>query len=251
VTTRYRAVVSYDGTAYQGFQRQAGDTPTIQLALERAIAQVTQQQATVVGAGRTDAGVHAAGQVIAFDITWTHGDDDLLRAVNAVLPDDIALQLLVQQPGFHPRFDALSRTYRYVIVNAEQRQPLMGRYSWHIHGKLDSEAMQAAANVLIGERDFATFGAPPKGTNTVRQVMRSEWVIEQQRYGMLFTYWIEANAFLQHMVRRIVGMLMDVGRGMRTAAQFEAAFRVAKLAQAWTVAPPQGLFLEMVRYSGF
>lgn len=249
MTIRYRALVTYDGTAYQGFQRQAGDTPTIQLALEQAIARVSQQQTTVIGAGRTDTGVHAAGQVIAFDITWVHSDHDLLRALNAVLPDDIALRELVQHPGFHPRFDAQSRVYRYVIVHAVQRQPLLSRYSWHLHGKLNVEAMQAAAKVLIGEHDFATFGAPPKGTNTVRTVMRSEWVSETQPYGALLTYWIEANAFLQHMVRRVVGMLVDVGRGMRTAAQFEAAFREAKLATAWTVAPPQGLFLEMVRYA--
>jgi tRNA pseudouridine38-40 synthase len=247
VTTRYRAVVSYDGTAYQGFQRQAGDTPTIQFALERAIAQVA-QQTTVIGAGRTDTGVHAAGQVIAFDITWVHGDHDLLRALNAVLPDDIALQNIVQQPGFHPRFDALSRLYRYVVVHAEQRQPLLSRYSWHIRGKLDVDLMQTAANILIGEHDFATFGAPPKGTNTVREVMRSEWQIEQRPYGALLTYWIEANAFLHHMVRRIVGMLVDVGRGARTLEQFETDFRAANLAKAWMVAPPQGLFLQEVRY---
>lgn len=248
MTFRYRAVVSYDGTAYQGFQRQAGSTPTIQVALERAIAQVSQQQVTVIGAGRTDAGVHAAGQVIAFDIAWTHSDHDLLRALNAVLPDDIALQELAQHPGFHPRFDALSRVYRYTVVHAEERQPLLGRYTWHIRGKLDVQVMQVAARLLLGEHDFATFGAPPKGTNTVREVMRSEWQIEQQSYGALFNYWIEANAFLHHMVRRVVGMLMDVGRGMRTIQQFEAAFRAAKLASAWTVAPPQGLFLESVRY---
>jgi tRNA pseudouridine38-40 synthase len=248
VTFRYRAVVSYDGTAYQGFQRQAGSTPTIQLALERAIAQVSQQQVTVIGAGRTDAGVHAAGQVIAFDIAWTHSDHDLLRALNSVLPDDIALQELAHHPGFHPRFDALSRVYRYTVVHAEQRQPLLGRYTWHIRGKLDVQVMQVAARLLLGEHDFATFGAPPKGTNTVREVMRSEWQIEQQSYGALLNYWIEANAFLHHMVRRVVGMLMDVGRGMRTIQQFEAAFCAAKLASAWTVAPPQGLFLESVRY---
>lgn len=248
MTARYRAVVSYDGTAYQGFQRQAGDTPTIQLALERAIAQVSQQQVTVIGAGRTDAGVHAAGQVIAFDIAWTHGDHDLLRALNAVLPDDIALHEIAQYPGFHPRFDALSRLYRYVVIHTEQRQPLLRHYTWHIRGVLDADPMQTVANVLIGEHDFATFGAPPKGTNTVREVTRSEWVIEQQSYGARLTYWIEANAFLQHMVRRIVGMLLDVGRGARTVEQFETAFRAAKLASAWTVAPPQGLFLESVRY---
>jgi tRNA pseudouridine38-40 synthase len=248
MTTRYRATLAYDGTAYQGFQRQAGDTPTIQLALEQAIARVTGQDAVVTGAGRTDTGVHASGQVIAFDVSWTHGDDDLLRALNAVLPDDIALQNIRQQAGFHPRFDALSRLYRYSVVNAGQRQPLLRQRAWYIRSALDVEVMQKAARLLVGEHDFATFGAPPKGTNTVREVLRSEWTAEAQPYGRLLTYRIEANAFLQHMVRRIVGMLADVGRGVMTVPEFEDAFGAADITQAGTLAPPQGLILEAVRY---
>src|SRR5690606_5839800 len=113
---RYRATRADDGTAYQGFQRQGGDTPTIQAALEKALLAVTGQPVTVIAAGRTDSGVHAVGQVIAFDVVWKHGDDDLLRAINAVLPDDIALQDLRQQAGFHPRYDAVARVYKYHLV---------------------------------------------------------------------------------------------------------------------------------------
>lgn len=246
---RYRATLAYDGTHYQGFQRQAGDTPTIQLALERAVVRVTGQDVTVIGAGRTDAGVHAVGQVIAFDVIWKHADADLLRALNAVLPRDIALQDLSRQPGFHPRFDARSRLYRYTVVQAVQRQPLLWQQSWQVRSELNLAAMQDAAGMLVGEHDFATFGSPPFGTNTVRTVMRSEWTAQQQDYGALLTYRIEANAFLQHMVRRIVGMLVDVGRGVMSVQAFEAAFRAADLAQAGTVAPPQGLVLEKVHYS--
>lgn len=246
--TRYRATLAYDGSAYQGFQRQAAGVPTIQFALERAIARVTQQETTVIGAGRTDAGVHAAGQVIAFDVSWLRSDDELLRALNAVLPDDIALIDLVPQPGFHPRYDALSRLYRYVVVNAPRRQPLMRRYSWHVWGGVNLDQMHAAASLLVGRHDFATFGAPPRGENTVREVYRSEWAQHTQPYGRLLTYWIEANAFLQRMVRRIVGTLIDVGLGALAFDEFEAAFHAADLAKCGTCAPAQGLFLEQVRY---
>ncbi len=241
--------MAYDGTLYQGFQRQAGDTPTIQLALERAVQRVTGQAVTVIGAGRTDTGVHATGQVIAFDVEWKHPDADLLRALNAVLPPDIALQDLNVAPAFHPRFDAHSRLYRYTLVQAAQRQPLLWRQSWHMRGVLDLSAMQTAASLLIGEHDFATFGSPPTGTVTVREVFRSEWQLQPQTYGALLVYTVEANAFLQHMVRRMVGTLVDVGRSHLSVEQFEAAFRAADLMQAGTVAPPQGLVLEQVYYA--
>jgi len=249
MTVRYRATLSYDGTAYQGFQRQAGDTPTIQLAVEQAVERVTGAAVTVIGAGRTDTGVHAIGQVIAFEVAWKHSDDDLLRAINAVLPDDIALQDLTRQAGFHPRFDAASRVYRYHLVQAAQRQPLLRRQAWHIRDELDGTAMGAAAMLLLGEHDFATFGKPPKGENTVRLVMESVWTRRRAPYGWDWTYTIEATAFLQHMVRRIVGTLVEVGRGAMSIPQFEAAFRSADLLQPGIrVAPPHGLVLEQVKY---
>lgn len=249
MTVRYGATLAYDGTNYHGFQRQAGDTPTIQLAVETALARVTGQATTVIGAGRTDTGVHAVGQVIAFDTAWKHPDSDLLRALNAVLPSDIALQDLARTPAsFHPRFDALSRLYRYTVVQATRRQPLLWRQSWQLRQTLDVDAMQTAAALLVGEHDFATFGSPTVGTSTVREVFRSEWEQQSQSYGALLTYSVEANAFLQHMVRRIVGTLVDVGRGTLTVEQFDAAFRAHDLAQAGTVAPPQGLVLDYVKY---
>src|SRR5437762_2008204 len=127
--SRYRATVAYDGTNYQGFQRQAGDTPTIQGALEAAISRISRgQSVTVLGAGRTDTGVHATGQVIAFDLIWRHTEDDLLRAINALLPMEIAVQKLTRaEPGFHPRYDARSRTYQYFVYEAQIRQPMMAR----------------------------------------------------------------------------------------------------------------------------
>jgi tRNA pseudouridine38-40 synthase len=203
----------------------------------------------VIGAGRTDTGVHATGQVIAFEVEWKHGDHALLRAINARLPEDIALQDLRPQEGFHPRFDAFSRLYRYRLVQAPQRQPLLRARAWHVWGDLNGEAMEQAAQLLLGEHDFAAFGQPPQGENTVRTVYLSEWVKQAEPYGTLWAYTIEANAFLQHMVRRVVGMLVRVGQGGMTVVEFEAIFHRAQLAEAISLAPPQGLTLEAVRYN--
>lgn len=246
---RYRATLAYDGTAYQGFQRQAGDTPTIQGSVEKALHKVSGQDVTVIGAGRTDTGVHASGQVIAFDCEWKHSDGDLLRALNATLPVDMALQSLCQQPGFHPRFDAVSRVYRYWVLITPQRQPLLLNRVWQLHQPLDLNAMQQAAVLLVGEHDFATFGQPPQGDNTVREVFQSVWERQAFTGGEVLAYTIAANAFLYRMVRRIVGMLVHVGQGMRTVAAFEAAFRSNDIAEARTLAPPQGLVLEAVVYT--
>jgi tRNA pseudouridine38-40 synthase len=243
---KYRAILAYDGTAYQGFQRQAESIPTIQAAVEQAIKAVTQQVVTVHGAGRTDTGVHATGQVITFAVDWRQQHQVLLRALNAQLPDDIALQTLVEERNekFHPRFSAQSRSYSYTVLQTDQRQPLLRNRAWHVRSQLDREAMEAAAQLLVGEHNFATFGQPPQGENTVRYVFRSKWQTQPE----MLIYHIEATAFLQHMVRRIVGMLVDVGRGWLTLEQFEDRFRRADLSLAKTVAPPQGLILDAVRY---
>jgi tRNA pseudouridine38-40 synthase len=246
--TRYRATLAYDGTAYQGFQRQIGDTPTIQLAVEDTIERVTTQRVTVHGAGRTDTGVHATGQVIAFDVDWGHGETALLKALNANLPDDLALQDMAEAPGFHPRFDATSRLYRYRVIQADHRQPTLRRTAWQVRGDLNGEVMEACAALLIGEHDFAAFGKSPQGENTVRTVFRSEWMAESTQYGTLWTYTIEANAFLQHMVRRIVWLHIAVGRGRLAVSEFETVFRRAELPKEGSIAPPMGLTLETVKY---
>src|SRR5262249_43750188 len=160
---------------------------------------------------RTDAGVHATGQVISFDVEWPHSDLALLRAINVTLPMDIALQDIRQHTGFHPRFDAYSRIYRYRVLQAPNRQPLLRDRVWHLYGAVDGEKMAEAAALLIGEHDFAAFGQPPTGESTIREVYVSEWAPQKEPYGTLWTYTIEANAFLKHMVRRIVGLLVKVG----------------------------------------
>ncbi len=251
---RYRATLAYDGTNYCGFQRQAAGIPTIQGEVEEALAAVTGQTVTVIGAGRTDTGVHAAGQVIAFEVVWKHSADALLNAINAVLPDDIALQDVVAlgERAFHPRFDAVSRLYRYTIYVSVQRDPLLRQRAWQVYRPLALDAMRQAASLLPGVHDFGAFGQPPQGENTVhartsvREVLRSEWTTEDR----LLIYRIEANAFLQHMVRRVVGMLVTVGRGAMTPDEFEAIFRSGQIAPGATLAPPQGLVLERVKYPG-
>ena len=242
---RVRAVVAYDGTDYFGFQRQANG-PTVQAALEDALAQVTQSPVAVVAAGRTDSGVHARGQVVAFDIAdWRHGLDDLQRALNAVLPPDVAVSAVEEAaPDFHPRYDARSRRYRYTVYNAPVRSPLDRRYSWHIRSPLDVGAMQEAARLLLGEHDFAAFGRPPQGTNTVRLVLAVEWGGRPPR----LTFDIEANAFLYRMVRSIVGTLVSVGRGAMSVAEFAAVLESRERARAGPTAPPQGLCLIEVKY---
>jgi tRNA pseudouridine38-40 synthase len=246
---RYSATLAYDGAHYQGFQRQASGIPTIQGTVEDALLRATGQQTTVIGAGRTDTGVHARGQVIAFEVEWKHEDEVLLRAVNALLPDDIALQNIAQQEGFHPRFDARSRLYSYTIIHSRQRQPLWWHTSWHVWSAVDDAALQWTANLLLGKHDFGTFGQAPQGENTVREIVRSEWQIYPESFGRRLVYHVEGNAFLYHMVRRMVGLQIDVARGHTTRQAFEAEFRAAKLTQKGTIAPPQGLVLECVYYS--
>lgn len=249
---RYAAILAYDGSDYQGFQRQPLPTPTIQAAVEAAVMAITKQSTTVVGAGRTDTGVHALGQVIAFDVDWNHSEDQLLSAINSQLPLDIALQRLWQQDDFHPRYDARWRQYAYRIATVKARNPLLNRQVWQLMGeRLNLDAMREAAAKCLGERDFAAFGRPPQpgSKNTVRQVFQSRWEKESKAYGAAYTYRIRGTAFLYHMVRRIVGMMVQVGRGRLSLEGFEEIMRNCDIERAKVLAPPQGLVLEAVGYS--
>lgn len=254
-SARYRAVLAYDGTNYYGFQRLPSNQPTIQSAVETVLTRLSNQPVTIIGAGRTDTGVHAAGQVIAFDLVWKHRIDDLLRAINATLPIDIAVQRLEQAAlDFHPRFNAHSRTYCYTVYVAPVRQPLLARTAWHIWppkiGRLDVGQMNRAAAQLVGIHDYASFGSPPQSDGgsltTIRQIFRSLWSIGTDE--RLLYYVVEANAFLYHMVRSIVGALVEIGLNRMALDEFSAAFqakdRIGKLA------PPHGLSLIEVTYNG-
>jgi len=241
---RVCAVVAYDGTDYCGFQRQANG-PSVQGVLETALERVTGEKTTVLAAGRTDAGVHARGQVVAFDTEWRHPLATLLRALNAVLPPDVAVREVARAAlGFHPRYDAKSRHYRYTIYNRLVRSPLVRRTSLHEPRRLDVEAMKRAARLLVGEHDFAAFGRSPQGGSTVRRVARAGWSGDPP--WLYFD--IEANAFLYRMVRSIVGTMLQVGLDRMTVEDFGRVLASRDRAQAGPTAPPHGLCLVRVRY---
>ena len=242
---RYRTLIAYDGAAYYGFQRQCAGQPTIQSELERALAQITREAVAVTGSGRTDSGVHALGQVVSFTARWQHDVAALQRALNANLPQDIVvLQVEEASPTFHPRYDARRRTYAYHIYNAEVRSPLRRLYSWYVSRSLNVDQMQAAAQCLVGTHDFATFGQPPQGENTVREVFQAGW----RQCGDLLVFEITANAFLYRMVRSLVGSLKAVGEGAWTVDEFAAALRACDRQRSAAVAPACGLYLVSVTY---
>jgi tRNA pseudouridine38-40 synthase len=251
--TKYRAILAYDGTDYHGFQRQAAEhEPTIQGEVERALTKIGQTGVTVVGSGRTDAGVHAAGQAIAFEAEWRHSPADLQRALNATLPADIAvLEIAPAAPDFHPRYDALSREYVYTIYTAPVRHPLYQRYALWVADPLDVAAMDAAAARLVGEHDFAAFGLPTVGEVTVRRMMRAECRVETpspEEKLRLVRVELEANGFLYRMVRGMVGTLLAVGRGTMALEQFCAVLESCDRSRAEAPVPPNGLCLRRVTY---
>ena len=234
---RIKAVVAYDGTDYHGFQRQGPNfEPTIQGKFEETLARIN-QASSVLTAGRTDAGVHATGQVIAFDVNWQHSLMDMQRALNAVLPDDIAVLELEQAlDHFHPRFDAVSREYRYSIYQSTIRQPLVRRYALRVSQQLDVPLMQRAVAQLIGKHDFAAFGQPTAGEATTRNMLRAEVAASGQHISIE----LQANGFLYRMVRRIVGTLLNVGRGEMSIEEFADALATADPKRAGPAVPPNG-----------
>lgn len=211
---RYQVILSYDGTHFYGFQRSKSRLSiqrTVQAVVEAALRQLDWQEKTILAAGRTDTGVHASGQVIAFDLDWTHSPDDLMRALNARLPSDVAAsQVQVVAPDFHPRYDAKVRLYRYRLFCQEMRDPLEERYAWRIWPPVDVEVLNQASRYLVGTHDFAAFGRPLKaGASTIRTVIFAGW----KKEGLLLTFQIAANAFLYHMVRRTVFLQVAIGQG--------------------------------------
>jgi len=239
---RLLAIVEYDGTDFKGFQVQ-GRKRTVQGELESALRQITGEKIRVTGAGRTDTGVHAAGQGVHFDTAWKRTPQVLQRALNAVLPTDIVIrQVAPVTPDFSARFSARSRTYRYTILNQPVRAPLAERYALIVPAALDADAMDAAARCLIGKQDFGAFGTPPRGENTVREMYHVEVRREQARVVID----LEANAFLYRMVRRIVGTLLMVGKSALSVAEFREVLE--KKRRAGESVPPHGLCLIAVNY---
>lgn len=242
----YKFTVSYDGTLYSGFQRQ-GVAPTVQLALEDALRTIGWEEKSIVGAGRTDAGVHAVGQVFSARLRWMHGERALQNALNANLPDDIVIhQVSLKPEGFHPRFDAVSRTYRYQIRFSELRDPLQDRYHWRIWPPLDAEILNQTAALMIGTHDFCAFGSPPrKNGSTIRNVYQSEWLPRDEQH---VTYQVKANAFLYHMVRRMVWFQIQVATGKFSFKLLKNALNCGEFTRSG-LAPAHGLQLFAVEYA--
>ena len=241
----YKLILAYDGTNYNGFQRQAIKT-SVQATFEEALRRLGWQGRAIMPSGRTDSGVHAKGQVVSFNLDWNHPDYALQNALNAFLPADIAVQSVQQvAPEFHPRYDALSRQYRYQLYWQSARDPLRDRYAWRLERKPELSMMQAAANDLLGEHNFIAFGKALKedGT-TIRRIYSADWVEEED--GMSFT--IIGNAFLYHMVRRIVYVLVRIGLGELPVETVRIGLENLSTGIV-SLAPARGLTLEAVTFS--
>ncbi len=241
----YKLILAYDGTNYNGFQRQAIKT-SVQATFEEALRRLGWQGRAIMPSGRTDSGVHAKGQVVSFNLDWNHPDYALQNALNAFLPADIAVQSVQQVDlDFHPRYDALSRRYRYQLYWQSARDPLRDRYAWRLDRKPELSPMQAAANDLLGEHNFIAFGKALKedGT-TIRRIFSADWVEKED--GMSFT--IVGNAFLYHMVRRIVYVLVRIGLGELPVETVRIGLENLSTGIV-SLAPARGLTLEAVTFS--
>jgi tRNA pseudouridine38-40 synthase len=243
----FRLTIAYDGAPFVGWQRQASGT-SIQGLLEDALGALDGREVVVTGAGRTDAGVHAIGQVASVSIERAIDGPSLARAVNARLPETIRVTDASEAPvTFHARFNARSKTYRYRIWNAEVLSPFERAYVWHVAAPLDVEMMAAAAVVLEGRHDFAAFQAAGAETRTTERTVFSSRVSRGPE-SPLITCEISGTGFLRHMVRNIAGTLGEVGRGHHPVAWVEEVLASRQRARAGPTAPPEGLFLVRVDY---
>ena len=245
---RLRLLLEYDGTDFAGFQLQGKGERTVQGTLEAAIARLSGESVRIHGAGRTDAGVHAFGQVAHFDTTWLIPRERVALALNGALPRDLVVKAASEaEPEFHARFSATARVYRYVVLNRVAPSALLGRYALHVRESLDVVAMREAARKLVGTYDFAAFGQPDTpGKSTVRQV--SHVIVRPWKDVLLIT--VRGNAFLRQQVRSFVGTLLAAGLGKLSANDVRRIRESRDRAECPPVAPAQGLCLVRVEYSG-
>jgi tRNA pseudouridine38-40 synthase len=251
-----KLIIQYDGTNYHGWQTQPNGV-TIQQILEEAVKKITGEDVKVTGAGRTDAGVHALAQVAAFKTNSKLQPDVVKRALNAVLPDDIRITDAYDiDEGFHPRYDAKSKIYFYIICSSGIISPFLHRYAWHIPYKLDYDLMVRSLDFFKGRHDFSSFrGSGCGAKNPVRTVMdisldKTDAVeffgIEIKESFLKLT--IEADAFLRHMVRNIVGTIVETGKGKIKPQDIEKIMLSKDRRSAGPTAPAKGLFLERTKY---
>ena len=242
----YRLLVAYDGAPFHGFARQKA-TPTVQGALEDALSRILRTPVLTTGAGRTDAGVHALGQVVSFALDAPIPEELFVtaRRLNAICGPAIAvLGLEVAPAGFDARFSALSRSYEYAIFTREVQDPFSRHVTWHHPGPLDAEAMNEAAQGLVGSHDFCSFGRVAEGKSSVRTL----FAISVERTDDLVVIRVTANAFIRQMVRSIVGTLVSVGEGNHLVGWVVEVLEAADRSAAAAVAPAHGLFLVEVAY---
>jgi tRNA pseudouridine38-40 synthase len=244
----YRAVVEYDGTAFNGFQYQP-ELRTVAGAVESALSRLFDQPVKVTAAGRTDAGVHATGQVISFTAHDAFPTERLALALNSALPADLSARDAARVAGgFSARLSAVERMYTYVVLNRREPSAPMRRWSHHDHRVLDLERLARAAGDLVGTHDFISFcGVLPEHGGTVRTVH----ALDVARDGDTLLLQVRGNGFLHRMVRTIAGTLLDVAAGRREADSMPAVLAARDRRAAGPTAPPQGLFLTGVRYPEF
>jgi tRNA pseudouridine38-40 synthase len=246
-----KLTIEYDGTDLVGWQRQSEGT-SVQGLLEDALAAFEGGPVTVHGAGRTDAGVHALAQVASVALTAGHETNAIQRGLNAVLPSAVrVISVEEAPPGFHARFDATGKVYEYRIVNAPFVSPFLSGHAWHVPQPLDVGAMRLASRALVGRHDFAAFqGAGSDVRDTIRTVESIEWRGEPGPTASPapLTATLTADGFLRHMVRSIVGTLVEVGVGRWHPDEVGAILASRDRTRVGRTAPPQGLFLMRVRY---
>jgi tRNA pseudouridine38-40 synthase len=243
----YQVILAYDGTHFAGFQRQ-GKARTVQTVVEDALRRIGWDERSLLAAGRTDTGVHASGQVIAFSLDWAHSLEDLRNALNANLPGDVAARVVaLAGSDFHPRFSATARRYQYRLTSQPARDPLLERFTWRVWPRVEMQPLQEAAGFFLGTHDYAAYGnAPRVSGSTVRTVSRSAWWQD----GVQLVYEVKANAFLYHMVRRMVFVQVAVARGklLLTDLQDSLLGKPECISHLTGIAPAQGLALVEVEY---
>src|SRR5689334_13322839 len=252
---RYQLTLAYDGTDFFGSQRQA-NRRTVQGELERALCNLGWTGRSVLMSGRTDTGVHATGQVAAFDLDWSHSEAELVRALNALLSFDLAVhEARVAHPAFHPRFDASARRYRYTLFCQPLRDPIRERFAWRVWPPIRGEALPEIAKLFLGTHDFSAFGSPttPRGS-TVRTVMKAEWS-QPREVEDEWHFDAQADAFLYRMVRRLVFVQIAAAQAKVSAGRIEAVLPSTRPTDAKNenlpagLAPAHGLTLVEVAYA--
>lgn len=246
MTRNFKLVIEYDGSRYHGWQRQKEDR-SIQGEIEKALKTITTQSVTLIGSGRTDAGVHARGQVANFECNTRLEPEDLINGLNHLLENDIVIKVCEPvSASFHARYDARSKVYHYQILNRPLPAAIARQYSWFIRKTLNREAMRAAIAYIIGSHDFKAFeGSGSPRRHTARHIFSAE--LSEQDNGLL-VFEIEADGFLRYMVRNIVGTLVDVGLEKLPSPDFKRILDSKDRSRASATAPAHGLTLIKVNY---